>query len=78
MDRSNQVADLGQRLGFFAYMTVMSGGRPFWPALLETSKAIEELAASVAEPGGSASDAHPFVDTVPYAYQRDERDHIAA
>lgn len=78
MERNDSLADLGQRLGFFAYMTVMSGGRLFWPALIEGSAAIDQLAGLPGEPGGSVTESDPFVDTVPYEYQNERHDHIAA
>jgi len=78
MDRNDPIAEVGQRLGFFAYMTVMSGGRPFWPALFEGSQAVEALLAPAGESSVSSNGGAPFADTVPHEYQAERREHIAA
>lgn len=78
MDRYNALTEAGQRLGFFAYMTVMNGGRPFWPALLDGSRAVKELSGLPGGRGGSTSDGDPFSDTVPHEYQAERHRHIAA
>ena len=31
--KSNPLIGIGDRLGWFAYVTVMGGGKPYWPAL---------------------------------------------
>lgn len=73
----NPLADVGQRLGCFAYMTVMGGGVPFWPALFDGAKAVDELY-STSRPEGVTSDRNPFDGTVPYEYRSGQGDPIAA
>ncbi len=77
MDR-NPLAELGQRLGWFAYMTVMGGGVPFWPALFEGAKAVEELYATTRAVEGVTTDRNPFDGTVPFEYRPEQGDPIAA
>jgi len=78
MDRNNQLAEVGQRLGLFAYMTVMGGGRPFWAALFEDPRAGQEPSGLSAGRGGGGNDGGSLPDGVPFEYQRERRQHIAA
>ncbi len=74
----NGLAEVGQRLGWFAYMTVMGGGRPFWPALFDGPRAVGELIPTPERLGGDAADRNPFANTVPYEYGRDHQSTTAA
>ena len=74
----NPLAEAGERLGWFAYMTVMSGGVPFWPALLEGARGVEKLYSTTPPAEGVTTDRNPFDGTVPYEYHPGQGDPIAA
>ena len=71
----NPLTEVGERLGWFAYLTVMGGGIPFWPVLFVRPEA---LTSGTGEPGGSANGRYPFAGSAPYEYRRDQHDPIAA
>ena len=63
MKKRNPVVSAGDRLGWFAYLTVMGGGVPFWPALFANPEIEEPLE----DDGIAVGPKDPFFDTVPYA-----------
>ena len=73
----NPLAEVGDRLGWFAYLTVMGGGLPYWPALfVNPRKALDEMTTSDDEPGNGGHG--QLADTVPYEYRPDRHSPIAA
>ena len=74
----NALAEMGERLGFFAYMTVMGGGRPFWPALFDGPKAVTDLTTPSRPSRDSAPERGPLANTGPYQYRVDHENTSAA
>ena len=68
--RQNALRNAGDRLGLFAYLFVVGGGRPYWQALFTSPKADEPPE----DNGVMVGPRNPFAGTVPYELtpQREE------
>ena len=74
--RRNPMLTTADRLGWFAYLTVMGGGVPYWPALFASPGVDDEPPDDAGVP---VAPKNPYAGTVPYRLAPEgEREEITA